>query len=213
MKIPSRPVVGKWSNLTSLMLSGSSSRHSSAVTQTFCNSKMVQVCVKNTFTCVFEEDGDGGSAAFELLYVAWENQSSLVRWVVATSSVEEIAGIPVFIIVPQLSVLILGVPVFCPRQSRVLSWTGNETLKVYGAYEWSAWPGTGVAEGGWSRVKQTRTIPTNESRWINRNRRRDTRRKLEIEVQVQVGALRKLQIPAYIRTEKHNQRIDRLRSR
>ena len=43
----------------------------------------------------------------------------------------------------------------------------------------------------------------NRARWINRNRRRDSRRKLEIEVQVQVqvDALRKLQIPVYIRTE------------
>ena len=80
----------------------------------------------------------------------------------ATSSVEEIAGIPVFIIVPQLSVLILAVPVFCPRHSRALS----ATLEVLGAYEWSKWGGTGVAECCWSCVKHTRAIP--ELEWIER---------------------------------------------
>ena len=39
----------------------------SVAQHTFCNSKMVRVCVRNTFiSCDFEEDGDGGSAALEL---------------------------------------------------------------------------------------------------------------------------------------------------
>ena len=62
----------------------------------------------------------------------------------ATSSVEGIPGIPVFIVVQQLSVLTLAVPVFCPRHSR----TRKAPLKVYGAYEGSDFAGTGLAECG-----------------------------------------------------------------